>query len=70
MNTYSIKRFSCGPHGKILNTRLGLGFDKNRKYDTDLDRLGRMDTAQSELRNLRQLNMRTELRKARKELSQ
>lgn len=26
-----------------------LGFNKNRKYDTDLDRLGRIKTAQGEL---------------------
>lgn len=45
---------------------MGLGFDKNRKYDTDLDRLGRMETAQSELRKTGTLNQ--ELRKAKKEL--
>lgn len=47
---YCIKRFSAVASGKILNTRMGnLGFDKNRKYDTDLDRLGRIKTAQGEL---------------------
>lgn len=42
-----VKRFS---QSKILNTNApGLGFRRGRKYDTDLDRLGRMDTAQREL---------------------
>ncbi len=58
-----IKRFSAS---RIMNTKLGLGFDKNRKYDTDLDRLGRMETGMSEMRKTNQLN--DELRKTRKEL--
>ena len=58
-----IKRFSSS---KIMNTRLGLGFDKNRKYDTDLDRLGRTDTGMSEMRKTNDLNK--ELRETRKEL--
>lgn len=58
-----IKRFSAS---RIINTKLGLGFDKNRKYDTDLDRLGRMETGMSEMRKTNQLN--DELRKTRKEL--
>lgn len=33
----------------ILNTNAGVGFIKGRKYDTDLDRLGRMKTSQREL---------------------
>jgi hypothetical protein len=38
---------------KILNTNAPqLGFTRGRKYDTDLDRLGRMDTAQRELHRL------------------
>ena len=49
-----------------MNTRLGLGFDKHRKYDTDLDRLGRTETGMSEMRLTRQLN--DELRKTKKEL--
>lgn len=55
--------------GKILNTRGGVpGFDRNRKYDTDLDRLGRMGTAQRELQDgPRQL--RDELRKMHRELN-
>lgn len=60
---YRVKRFS---KGQILNTRLGLGFNKHRKYDTDMDRLGRMETAQSELRKTGTLN--DELRKAKQEL--
>ena len=48
--TYNVKRFSAVASGKILNTRMSnLGFDKNRKYDTDLDRLSRVKTAQGEL---------------------
>ena len=58
-----IKRFSAS---KILNTKLGLGFDKNRKYDTDLDRLGRTTTGMSEMRKTGELN--SELRKVKKEL--
>lgn len=49
--------------GKILNTNMGLGFQRDRKYDTDLDRLGRMETAQSELRKTRELNFQKELKK-------
>lgn len=33
---------------KILNTNVS-GFIRGRKYDTDLDRLGRMETSQREL---------------------
>ena len=36
---------------KILNTNAP-GFIKGRKYDTDLDRLGRIKTAQGELREM------------------
>lgn len=35
--------------GKIMNTNMGIGFKRGRKYDTDLDRLGRLETAQREL---------------------
>jgi hypothetical protein len=52
---------------KIMNTRLGLGFDKHRKYDTDLDRLGRMGSAQRELHKPGQI--RDELRKMHNELN-
>lgn len=52
---------------KILNTRMGLGFDKHRKYDTDLDRLGRMGSAQRELQKPGQL--RDEIRKMGRELN-
>ena len=41
---------------KILNTNLpGLGFIKGRKYDTDLDRLGRMKTSSRELSKVGEL---------------
>lgn len=57
-----IKRFS---QTKILNTNNpALGFTRGRKYDTDMDRLGRINTAQGELtkvgelgREMRKLNM-------------
>lgn len=45
---------------------MGLGFQRGRKYDTDLDRLGRMETAHSELRKTGELNMQKELKKSRK----
>lgn len=49
---------------KILNTNIsGIGFQRGRKYDTDLDRLGRMKTAQSELRKTGELNLQKELKK-------
>jgi hypothetical protein len=35
---------------RIINTSGMTGFTRGRKYDTDLDRLGRMETSQSELR--------------------
>ena len=59
-----IKRFSAT---KILNTNSGLGFIKGRKYDTDLDRLGRNST-QRELHQTNQLH--TEMRKLNSELNQ
>lgn len=40
---------------KILNTSGAPGFIRGRKYDMDLDRLGRMKTAQRELQTTRQL---------------
>ena len=48
---------------KVLNTNMGLGFQRGRKYDTDLDRLGRMETSHGELRKTRDLNLQTELKK-------
>lgn len=61
-----IKRFS---QTKILNTNNpALGFTRGRKYDTDIDRLGRMDTAQRELAKIGDLNMGKEMRKLNKEL--
>lgn len=57
-----IKRFF---QTKILNTNNpALGFTRGRKYDTDMDRLGRIKTAQGELtkigdlgKEMRKLNM-------------
>jgi hypothetical protein len=66
MRTYSVKRFSVVASGKIMNTRMGLGFSRTRKYDTDLDRLGRIDTAQGELSKPGQLGK--EMRELRREL--
>lgn len=61
-----IKRFS---QTKILNTNNPmLGFTRGRKYDTDMDRLGRMNTSQRELSKLRDLNMNKELKNLKKEL--
>lgn len=57
------KHFS-GTH--ILNTNAP-GFIKGRKYDTDLDRLGRMETSHRELAKPGQLN--GEMRKLGKELN-
>jgi hypothetical protein len=51
---------------KILNTNAP-GFIKGRKYDTDLDRLGRMETSQRELHKTRDLN--SEIREMNKELN-
>lgn len=60
-----LKRFS---QTKILNTNNpALGFTRGRKYDTDLDRLGRMDTAQRELHKVGDLGK--EMRKLNKEIN-
>lgn len=60
-----IKRFS---QSKILNTNSPLlGFTRGRKYDTDLDRLGRMSTSQRELSRLGDLG--NEMRKLQGELN-
>lgn len=58
------KKFSAT---KILNTNGTPGFTRNRKYDTDLDRLGRMETSHRELSRIGDLGneirkMNTELR--------
>lgn len=59
-----IKRFS---QTKILNTNNpALGFTRGRKYDTDMDRLGRMETAQRELARVGDLGK--EMRKLQGEL--
>jgi hypothetical protein len=57
-----IKRFSQ----KILNTN-SPGFIRGRKYDTDLDRLGRMETSHRELSKIGDL--RKEQRKLSLEVS-
>lgn len=68
MTSYRLKRFSS----RILGIQGGtLGFRRNkdgstRKYDTDMDRLGRMQTAQSELRKIGSLG--SEVRKLSTEL--
>ena len=56
-------------HNQILNTNMGLGFQRGRKYDTDMDRLGRMKTAQFELRKTRELNLQGELKKLKKTMN-
>lgn len=48
---------------RILNTNMGLGFQRGRRYDMDLGRLGKMKTSYSELRKTRDLNLQTELKK-------
>lgn len=77
MAIYRTQRLYSGPvtlggnkvaSGKIMNTRIGVGFDKHRKYDTDLDRLGRMGSAQRELQE-GPGKLREELRKMHKELN-
>lgn len=60
-----VKRFS---QTKILNTNNpALGFRRGRKYDTDLDRLGRMETSQRELAKVGELGK--EMRKLNQELN-
>lgn len=60
-----VKRFS---QTNILNTNNpALGFTRGRKYDTDLDRLGRMETSQRELTRIGDLGK--EMRKLNKELN-
>lgn len=58
-----VKKFSGT---KILNTNAP-GFIKGRKYDTDLDRLGRMKTSQRELQRIPDLGK--EVRELNKELN-
>ena len=58
------KKLYSGTH--ILNTNAP-GFIKGRKYDTDLDRLGRMETSHRELGKLDTLS--NEMRKLNGELN-
>lgn len=63
---YRIKRFS---KDKILGTsESSLGFKKGRKYDMDLNRLGKIKTSQDQLSNPNTLN--NEIRKLGKELNE
>lgn len=60
-----IKRFS---QTKILGTNnSALGFTRGRKYDTDMDRLGRMETSHRELSKTGELGR--EMRKLGQELN-
>lgn len=61
-----LKRFSAN---QILNTNApSIGFKRGRKYDTDLDRLGRMETSHRELTRLG--DIQKEQRKMTRELNQ
>ncbi len=51
---------------RILNTNGAAGFIRGRKYDTDLDRLGRMETSHRELSRVGDLGK--EIRKMNTEL--
>lgn len=56
-----VKRFSQ----KILGTNGAFGFTRGRKYDMDLDRLGRMETSHREMSK----SLDREIRKERQKLS-
>ena len=58
-----IKRFSAT---KVLNTNSTVGFVKGRKYDTDLDRLGRSNTQKELSKEIGRLDFSSELREAKK----
>lgn len=58
-----VKRFSQ----RILGTNGSFGFRRGRKYDMDLDRLGRMETSHRELSKTD--DVRKEQREMRRELS-
>lgn len=55
-----IKRFSAT---KVLDTRDSIGFISGRKYDTDLDRLGRSSTQRELSKEINRLNLSSELKK-------
>ena len=67
MIIFRLKKYSSD---QILNTK---GFDKNRKYDTDLNRLGNIkkeNTTLSDLqKELRSTSLTKELQKAKKDLN-
>jgi hypothetical protein len=54
-----VKRFSQ----KILGTNGAFGFTRGRKYDMDLDRLGRMETSHREMSKSLDREIREERRK-------
>lgn len=58
-----VKRFSAT---KVLNTDSSAGFVRGRKYDTDLDRLGRTSTQRELHKEVDRLNFSSELREAKK----
>ena len=54
-----VKRFSQ----RILGTSGAFGFTRGRKYDMDLDRLGRMETSHREMSKSLDREIREERRK-------
>lgn len=60
-----VKRFSQ----RILGTNGAFGFKKGRKYDEDLDRLGRMNTSHRELSKSLSKELRDEQREMRLQIS-
>lgn len=62
---YKIRRFSAN---KVLgtNSASSIGFTKGRKYDTDLNRLGKIRTSQDQLSKPNTLN--NEMKKLNKEI--
>lgn len=54
-----IKRFSAT---QVLSTRNEIGFISGRKYDTDLDRLGRGSTQRELSKEIKKSNLSSELK--------
>lgn len=61
-----IKRFSAT---KVLDTRNSVGFISGRKYDTDLDRLGRNSTQRELSKEINNLDLSSELKKEKQKTS-
>jgi len=61
-----IKRFSAT---KVLDTRNSVGFISGRKYDTDLDRLGRSSTQRELSKEINNLDLSSELKKEKQKTS-